>query len=142
MPGFLSRSESNDLQNLNRMITRNINNPDYRVKSKQSKFYRKSLEELIQARDKIEDQRKGERPPPAPSPEQLQESAKRLRKTPLRSEKERIKTSFKQAVDDTFANLMGNRSRKWKEKKLMKKTSKSRIGKWRAVVSQTKWLKR
>ena len=51
-------SESTDLQTLNSMLTKNKNNPDYRVKSKASKFYNYSLADIKKARDEILERRK------------------------------------------------------------------------------------
>ena len=51
-------SESTDLQVLNSMLTKNKNNPNYVVKSKKSKFYKKTLAEIKKARDEILERRK------------------------------------------------------------------------------------
>ena len=51
-------SESVDLQTLNSMLTKNKNNPNYVVKSKKSKFYKKTLAEIKKARDEILERRK------------------------------------------------------------------------------------
>ena len=51
-------SESTDLQTLNSMLTKNKNNPDYRVKSKASKFYNYTLADIKKARDEILERRK------------------------------------------------------------------------------------
>ena len=51
-------SESVDLQTLNSMLTKNKNNPDYRVKSKASKFYNYTLADIKKARDEILERRK------------------------------------------------------------------------------------
>ena len=51
-------SESVDLQTLNSMLTKNKNNPDYRVKSKASKFYNYTLADIKKARDAILERRK------------------------------------------------------------------------------------
>ena len=51
-------SESTDLQTLNSMLTKNKNNPDYRVKSKASKFYNYTLADIKKARDAILERRK------------------------------------------------------------------------------------
>ena len=51
-------SESTDLQVLNSMLTKNKNNPNYVVKSKKSKFYKKTLPEIKKARDEILERRK------------------------------------------------------------------------------------
>ena len=51
-------SESTDLQILNSMLTKNKNNPNYVVKSKKSKFYKKTLAEIKKARDEILERRK------------------------------------------------------------------------------------
>ena len=56
-------SESTDLQTLNSMLTKNKNNPDYRVKSKASKFYNYTLADIKKARDEILDRRKGNKQP-------------------------------------------------------------------------------
>ena len=51
-------SESVDLQTLNSMLTKNKDNPDYRVKSKTSKFYNYTLADIKKARDEILERRK------------------------------------------------------------------------------------
>ena len=51
-------SESIDLQTLNSILTKNKNNPNYVVKSKKSKFYKKTLAEIKKARDEILERRK------------------------------------------------------------------------------------
>ena len=51
-------SESVDLQTLNSMLTKNKNNPNYRVKSKASKFYNYTLADIKKARDEILERRK------------------------------------------------------------------------------------
>ena len=51
-------SESIDLQTLNSLLTKYKNKPNYRVKSKNSKFYKKTLAELKKARDEILERRK------------------------------------------------------------------------------------
>lgn len=78
MLGVLARNGSDDFVNLNRMINKNAKNPAYWVKSNEFKFHRKLLEELVKMRDEILDRKTEGKP----SPLQLQESAKRLKKTP------------------------------------------------------------
>ena len=56
-------SESTDLQTLNRMLTVNKDNPNYVVKSKESKFYEYTLADIKRARDEILDRRKGNKQP-------------------------------------------------------------------------------
>ena len=51
-------SESTDLQTLNSMLTKNKNNPDYRVKSKASKFHGYTMADIKKARDEILERRK------------------------------------------------------------------------------------
>ena len=51
-------SESTDLQNLNRMLTVNRNNPNYVVKSETSKFHGDTLAVLKKKRDEILERRK------------------------------------------------------------------------------------
>ena len=51
-------SESTDLQTLNSMLTKNKNNPNYKVKSKKSKFYNYSMTDIKKARDEILERRK------------------------------------------------------------------------------------
>ena len=51
-------SESTDLQNLNRMLTVNKNNPNYVVKSKDSKYEGYTMAKLKKARDAILERRK------------------------------------------------------------------------------------
>ena len=51
-------SESIDLQTLNSLLTKYKNKPNYRVKSKKSKFYNKTLADLKKARDEILERRK------------------------------------------------------------------------------------
>ena len=51
-------SESTDLQTLNSMLTKNKNNPNYRVKSKTSKFHNYTLADIKKARDEILERRK------------------------------------------------------------------------------------
>ena len=58
-------SESVDLQTLNRMLTTNKDNPNYVVKSKKSKFYGYTLEDIKEARNEILARRQGKFMPPA-----------------------------------------------------------------------------
>ena len=51
-------SESVDLQTLNRLLTVNKDNPNYVVKSKDSKFYNYTLADIKKARDEILERRK------------------------------------------------------------------------------------
>ena len=51
-------SESTDLQNLNRLLTVNKNNPNYVVKSEKSKFVGYTMAKLKKARDEILERRK------------------------------------------------------------------------------------
>ena len=51
-------SESTDLQNLNRLLTVNKNNPNYVVKSEKSKFEGYTMTKLKKARDEILERRK------------------------------------------------------------------------------------
>ena len=51
-------SESIDLQTLNSLLTKYKNKPNYWVKSKKSKFYKKTLADLKKARDEILERRK------------------------------------------------------------------------------------
>ncbi|KAL9954527.1 hypothetical protein ACROYT_G042077 [Oculina patagonica] len=55
-PG-IEGSESTDLQVLNSMLTKNVNNPDYVVKSPKSKFYGYTLSDIKKARDEILERR-------------------------------------------------------------------------------------
>ena len=57
-------SESVDLQTLNRMLTVNKDNPNYVVKSKKSKFYGYTLEDIKSARNEILARRQGKFRPP------------------------------------------------------------------------------
>ena len=65
-------SESVDLQTLSSMLTKNKDNPNYVVKSKKSKFYGYTLEDIKSARNEILARRQGKFMPPAdwmpPSP--------------------------------------------------------------------------
>ena len=54
----IKESESTDLQNLNRMLTVNKDNPNYMVKSEKSKFYEYTLADIKKARDAILERRK------------------------------------------------------------------------------------
>ena len=63
-PG-IKGSESTDLQSLNRMLTVNKDNPNYKVKSKKSKFRGYTLADLKKARDEILDRREGNKQPTA-----------------------------------------------------------------------------
>ena len=54
----IKESESTDLQNLNRMLTVNKNNPNYVVKSETSKFSGYTMAKLKKARDEILERRK------------------------------------------------------------------------------------
>ena len=56
-------SESTDLQNLNRMLTVNKDNPNYVVKSEKSNFTGYTLADIRRARDEILDRRKGNKQP-------------------------------------------------------------------------------
>ena len=56
-------SESTDLQNLNRMLTVNKDNPNYVVKSEKSNFTGYTLADIKKARDEILDRRKGNKQP-------------------------------------------------------------------------------
>ena len=56
-------SESTDLQNLNRMLTVNKNNPNYVVKSEKSNFTGYTLTQIKKARDEILERRKGNKQP-------------------------------------------------------------------------------
>ena len=58
-------SESVDLQTLSRMLTTNKDNPNYVVKSKKSKFYGYTLEDIKSARNEILARRQGKFMPPA-----------------------------------------------------------------------------
>ena len=66
-------SESVDLQTLNSILTKNKNNPNYVVKSKKSKFYKKTLPEIKKARDEILERRKGNKQPRAVLPKGVEE---------------------------------------------------------------------
>ncbi|KAL9958890.1 hypothetical protein ACROYT_G035963 [Oculina patagonica] len=55
-PG-IEGSESTDLQVLNSMLTKNVNNPNYVVKSPKSKFYGYTLSDIKKARDEILERR-------------------------------------------------------------------------------------
>ena len=71
-------SESVDLQMVNRLIKQYDGNPNYRVKSKPSKFSGYSVDDLKNVRDEILERRRG-----APlSQTQLQEGKKRLTPNP------------------------------------------------------------
>ena len=70
-PVIRGGSESVDLQTLSRMLTTNKDNPNYVVKSKKSKFYGYTLEDIKSARNEILARRQGQFMPPAdwmPSP--------------------------------------------------------------------------
>ena len=54
----IKESESTDLQNLNRMLTVNKNNPNYVVKSETSKYSGYTMAKLKKARDEILERRK------------------------------------------------------------------------------------
>ena len=58
-------SESVDLQTLSSMLTTNKDNPNYVVKSKKSKFYGYTLEDIKSARNEILARRQGKFMPPA-----------------------------------------------------------------------------
>ena len=58
-------SESVDLQTLSSMLTKNKDNPNYVVKSKKSKFYGYTLEDIKSARNEILARRQGKFMPPA-----------------------------------------------------------------------------
>ena len=58
-------SESVDLQTLSSMLTKNKDNPNYVVKSKKSKFYGYTLEDIKEARNEILARRQGKFMPPA-----------------------------------------------------------------------------
>ena len=58
-------SESVDLQTLSSMLTKNKDNPNYVVKSKKSKFYGYTLEDIKEARNEILARRQGQFMPPA-----------------------------------------------------------------------------
>ena len=58
-------SESVDLQTLSSMLTKNKDNPNYVVKSKKSKFYGYTLEDIKSARNEILARRQGKFLPPA-----------------------------------------------------------------------------
>ena len=66
-------SESVDLQTLNSLLTKYKNKPNYRVKSKKSKFHDKTLADLKKARDEILDRRKGNKQPRAVLPKGVEE---------------------------------------------------------------------
>ena len=57
-------SESVDLQTLSSMLTKNKDNPNYVVKSKKSKFYGYTLEDIKEARNEILARRQGQFMPP------------------------------------------------------------------------------
>ena len=61
-------SESVDLQTLSRMLTTNKDNPNYVVKSKKSKFYGYTLEDIKSARNEILARRQGQFMPPGMPP--------------------------------------------------------------------------
>ena len=63
-PG-IKGSESVDLQTLSSMLTKNKDNPNYVVKSKKSKFYGYTLEDIKSARNEILARRQGKFMPPA-----------------------------------------------------------------------------
>ena len=66
-------SESVDLQTLNRLLTVNKNNPNYVVKSKESKFHGYTMAKIKKARDEILDRRKGNKQPKAVLPKGMEE---------------------------------------------------------------------
>ena len=61
-------SESVDLQTLSSLLTKNKDNPNYVVKSKKSKFYGYTLEDIKEARNEILARRQGKFMPPGMPP--------------------------------------------------------------------------
>ena len=66
-------SESVDLQTLNSMLTKNKNNPNYVVKSKDSKYVGYTMAKIKKARDEILERRKGNKKPRAVLPKGVEE---------------------------------------------------------------------
>ena len=66
-------SESVDLQTLNSMLTKNKNNPNYVVKSKDSKYVGYTMAKIKKARDEILERRKGNKKPSDVTPQEWEE---------------------------------------------------------------------
>ena len=66
-------SESVDLQTLNSMLTKNKNNPNYVVKTKDSKYVGYTMAKIKKARDEILERRKGNKKPRAVLPKGVEE---------------------------------------------------------------------
>ena len=91
MPGPV---ESTLLQTVNQLITKYGNDPNYRVKSKESQLYGYSVEELKKVRDGIYAKRRATQP----LSKQLQQGKQSLKATPPRKSKESPPTSLEKAV--------------------------------------------
>ena len=86
--------ESTLLQTANQLITKFRNDPNYRVKSKESQSYGYSVEELKKVRDGICEKRRATQP----LSKQLQQGKQSLKSTPPRKSKESPPTSLEKAV--------------------------------------------
>ena len=86
--------ESPLLQTVNQLITKYGNDPNYKVKSKTSSLYGKTVGELKKIRDAIYEKRKVTQP----LSKQLQKGKQRLKSLPPRKSKESTPTSLEKAV--------------------------------------------
>ena len=85
--------ESTLLQTVNQLITKFGNDPNYRVKSKESHLHGYSVEELKKVRDGIYEKRRATQP----LSKQLQQGKQSLKATPPRKSKESPPTSLEKA---------------------------------------------
>ena len=86
--------ESILLQTVNQLITKFGNDPNYRVKSKESQLHGYSVEELKKVRDGIYEKRRATQP----LSKQLQQGKQSLKATPRRKSKESPPNSLEKAV--------------------------------------------
>ena len=86
--------ESTLLQTINQLITKYGNDPNYRVKSKESQLHGYSVEELKNIRDGIYEKRRATQP----RSKQLQQGKQSLKSTPPSNSKESPPTSLEKAV--------------------------------------------
>jgi len=86
--------ESTLLQTINQLITKCGNDPNYRVKSKESQLHGYSVEELKNIRDGIYEKRRATQP----RSKQLQQGKQSLKSTPPSNSKESPPTSLEKAV--------------------------------------------
>ena len=86
--------ESTLLQTINQLITKYGNDPNYRVKSKESQLHGYSVEELKNIRDGIYEKRRATQP----RSKQLQQGKQSLKSTPPSKSKESPPTSLEKAV--------------------------------------------